>query len=99
MFESFFVAAADKLLNSDKKPEDGEQQAEGFSSYASYNSAGTLSEMVGRVFMLVVVLLLIAFFGQYLWNNYACKLLTVARPAKSVMEILALFIFLRLMFP
>jgi hypothetical protein len=60
---------------------------------------GDLAGMIGRVLALIFVLLLISFFGQYFWNNYVTSLLTIAKPAKSVMQILGLFIFVRLMFP
>lgn len=74
---------------------------EGFTAqgYPVGGMNGDLASMIGRILALVFVLLLISFFGQYFWNQYVTKLFTIARPATSVMQILGLFIFIRLMFP
>jgi len=48
-------------------------------------------------FMIVVVLL--AFVGKFLWNGIVVDLFTFARPAKSVWQILGLMVFIGLMLP
>ena len=84
----------------EKHMEEGDKM-EGFSPMygPAMGAQGDLAGMIGRVVALLFVLLLISFFGQYFWNNYVTSLLTIAKPAKSVMNILGLFIFIRLMFP
>lgn len=109
MLESFFVSAAKTAMNGEHGFEkdgehgfekDGEHGFEGFTSYGpAMGAGGDLAGMIGRVLALLFVLLLISFFGQYFWNNYVTSLFTIAKPAKSVMQILGLFIFVRLMFP
>lgn len=112
MLEGFFVSAAksfaaakdDKVVEKKFAEHEGfEDNApeEGFSSYGAAPLSGDmeLASMIGRIVSLVFVLLLISFFGQYFWNNYVTKLFTIAKPATSVMQILGLFVFLRLMFP
>jgi hypothetical protein len=99
MLEGFFVDAAHSFMANEKPAE--EKKEEGFESMygPAMGAQGDLANMIGRVLALLFVLLLISFFGQYFWNNYVTSLLTIAKPAKSVMQILGLFIFLRLMFP
>lgn len=112
MLEGFFVSAAksfaaakdekglEKKFADPEGFEDKEVPVEGFSSYGAPLSGDMeLASMIGRIVSLVFVLLLISFFGQYFWNNYVTKLFTIAKPATSVMQILGLFVFLRLMFP
>jgi hypothetical protein len=115
MIEGFFSDCARAFANSTKdkhfeeeKPKDEEEAAlfakeEGFTAtgypVGGVGVNGDLASMIGRILALVFVLLLISFFGQYFWNQYVTKLFTVARPATSVMQILGLFIFIRLMFP
>jgi hypothetical protein len=43
-----------------------------------------------------VVILIVAYFGKFLWNNYITKIVSVAKPARSWVDIIALFIFVRL---
>lgn len=114
MLEGFFTSAAKTFMASknrkgfgehdeEKKEafgEHDEEKNEGFSSYGPTMGDGRdLAGMIGRVLALIFVLLLISFFGQYFWNNYVTSLFTFTKPAKSVMQILGLFIFVRLMFP
>jgi len=111
MLEGFFTSAANTFMTADNgngfedKDDKGFEEHdgnkfEGFSSYGpAMGAGGDLAGMIGRVLALLFVLLLISFFGQYFWNNYVTSLFTIAKPAKSVMQILGLFIFVRLMFP
>ena len=107
MLEGFFTSAANTFMTADNgngfedHGEHEEGKMEGFSPMygPAMGAQGDLAGMIGRVVALLFVLLLISFFGQYFWNNYVTSLLTIAKPAKSVMNILGLFIFIRLMFP
>jgi hypothetical protein len=112
MLEGFFTSAAQTFMAEDghhggsfEEHQDsngaGETPQEGFAPmYAPASGMqGDLAGMIGRVLALLFVLLLISFFGQYFWNTYVTTLFTVTKPAKSVMQILGLFIFVRLMFP
>jgi hypothetical protein len=97
MLERFFVDAAHSFMKDDEhKFED--DKSEGFANHGPV-MGDDLASMVGRILALLFVLLLISFFGQYFWNNYVVSLFSIAKPAKSVMQILGLFIFVRLMFP
>ena len=46
-----------------------------------------------------IILLLILFFGQYLWNNILVVLVPAVKPAKSVWQILGLAILISLLMP
>lgn len=71
---------------------------EGFSSARGYPLMNeSMMSLVGRIVAMVLAILLIAMFGEYLWNNHVTKLLSVAKPTKSVMDIIALYVFVRLL--
>jgi len=115
MIEGFFVDAAHAFasVNSEEQKPEGEMHCTGEGAMEHENTeesfatrgyplgAGQrdLAGMIARVISLVLVLLLVSFFGQYFWNTYVTKIITIAKPATSVMQILGLFVFLRLMFP
>jgi hypothetical protein len=105
MLEGFLVNATNAFMNTSEQNNEAHNENgspdEGFAPmYApAMNVQNDLAGMIGRVLALLLVLLLISFFGQYFWNNYVTSLFTVTKPAKSVMQILGLFIFMRLMFP
>jgi hypothetical protein len=44
----------------------------------------------------MVALLLVALIGKYLWNEAVVQLIAVARPARSLWQVLGLFLFLAL---
>ncbi len=48
--------------------------------------------LIAAIIAFIIVVLLVIFFGKFLWNNSVVPLLTVARPATSVWQILGLFI-------
>jgi hypothetical protein len=54
---------------------------------------------LGSVVASLLVLLILCLFGQYLWNNALCPLVSVVRPAKSVFQILGVAILLSLLMP
>jgi hypothetical protein len=47
----------------------------------------------------VVSVIILAFVGKYLWNNIVCDLVTIAKPARNVWQILGLMIFMALVLP
>ena len=58
-----------------------------------------LVSFLGYLLGLVIALALIGFFGKWLWNYSIVNLVSVAKPVKSVWEIIALFFFLLLVAP
>lgn len=54
---------------------------------------------IGSIIAALVVLFLLCLFGQYLWNNALCPLVSVVRPAKSIFQILGVAILLSLLSP
>jgi hypothetical protein len=49
--------------------------------------------------IVVVILALVLIFGKYLWNNVACKYITIIKPVKNVIELLAIIVLLDLVLP
>jgi len=85
--------------NSQVVQEHEEAKKEGFSSVRGYPLMNeSMMSLLGRIAAMVVAVLLIAMFGEYLWNNHVTKLMSVAKPTKSVMDIIALYVFVRLLF-
>ncbi len=48
--------------------------------------------------VLIIYVLIILLIGQFLWNLVLCKLITIAKPAESIWQILGLAILLNLLF-
>lgn len=44
----------------------------------------------------IIALVILAFVGKYLWNNVVVDLVSFAKPAKSVWQVLGLMIFISL---
>jgi len=59
-------------------------------------SRDTYVDLIATLVAFVVTLVILAFIGQLLWNNVIVDLVSFARPAKSVWQILGLFIFISL---
>ena len=98
-FADFARSFAEKHNNDAMQKHAAEDdKAEGFSSLRGYPlmNESTMS-MLGRLLAMVVTILLIALFGEYLWNNHVTKIMSVAKPTKSVMDIIALYVFTRLL--
>jgi hypothetical protein len=55
-------------------------------------------DIVSQLLALVIAVLIVAFVGKWLWNNSVAELFTFARPVRSVWQIIALMLFLNLMF-
>ena len=56
------------------------------------------TEMVAVIIAFVLALIILSFVGKLLWNGVIVELFTCVRPAKNVLQILGLFIFLSLLF-
>jgi len=56
----------------------------------------SMMSLIGRIVAMVVAVLLIAMFGEYLWNTHVTKMMTIAKPTKSVFDIIGLYVFVRL---
>ena len=58
---------------------------------------GNVSEtevVVGELVLLLVIWVLVLLFAKFLWNNYACRFITVLKPVRSILDILALQVIL-----
>lgn len=54
---------------------------------------GNVSEtevVVGELVLLLVIWVLVLLFAKFLWNNYACRFITVLKPVRNILDILAL---------
>lgn len=47
----------------------------------------------------IISIVILAFVGKYLWNNIVCDLVSFAKPARNVWQILGLMIFISLVHP
>lgn len=56
----------------------------------------TYVDLIAILIAFVITLVILAFIGQLLWNNVVVDLISVAKPAKSVWQILGLFILVSL---
>ena len=45
----------------------------------------------------VVVLLILLYLGQYLWNNVLVKVCTIVKPVNSMWQILGLYVLLQIL--
>jgi hypothetical protein len=65
----------------------------------SFEDRRTWGTAVAGLLALIIIVVLIAFLGKWLWNNSMVPLVSVARPATSAWQILGLFVLLGLLFP
>jgi hypothetical protein len=56
-------------------------------------------DLIAVLIAFVLTLVILAFIGQLLWNNVVVDLISVAKPARSIWQVLGLFIFLSLVRP
>jgi hypothetical protein len=56
----------------------------------------TYVDLIAVLIAFVLSLVILAFIGQLLWNNVVVDLISVARPAKNVWQVLGLFIIVSL---
>ena len=66
---------------------------ESFTNVMEKNELSTSS-----VVMLLIYLVLLVMFGKYLWNEVACKHVSVLKPLSSVWQLLGLSILVQLFF-
>jgi len=60
------------------------------------NRRETYIQFVASVLAFIVSLIILAFIGQYLWNNAVVDIISFAKPARSIWQILGLMIFISL---
>ena len=53
-------------------------------------------ELVAQILAIILAFLIVAFVGKWLWNNSVAELFTFARPVRSVWQIIALILFIKL---
>lgn len=71
-------------------------------TFGDLNVANAQKSMLNRVMIIVfflVMLFIILFVGKFLWNNVACKYVTIIKPVPSVVELLALILIADLVLP
>ena len=74
--------------------------AEGFVSNGNVSQKRqAYMDFVVSLLTFVVVILLLSFFGKFLWNNVVVDLFSFAKPAKSLWQILGLMVFIGLVLP
>ena len=54
--------------------------------------------MVASLLAAVVYVLLIGFFGKFLWNNYLAKYVTIVKEVKGPVDIIAISVLLGLLY-
>jgi len=72
-------------------------------SLSDRNKSVSGKELITVIITFIIVLFILAFIGQFLWNAFIAGdggtgLITCARPASSVWQILGLYIFVGLFF-
>jgi hypothetical protein len=56
------------------------------------------SEALAAFIVLIIIIIFILIIGKFLWNVVLCRLLTIAKPADSIWQILGLAILLNLIY-
>jgi len=54
------------------------------------------TELIATLLSFIIAITLLAFIGKWLWNNVIIDLFTIAKPVRSIWQILGLMIFLAL---
>jgi len=67
---------------------------EGMNGVSAWNG----SEALAAFIVLIIIIIFILIIGKFLWNVVLCKLLTIAKPADSIWQILGLAILLNLIY-
>jgi glucan phosphoethanolaminetransferase (alkaline phosphatase superfamily) len=84
--ETLQTAINSALKNSNTK--------EGMNGVSSWNGSEALASFI----VLIIIILFILIIGKFLWNVVLCRLLTIAKPADSIWQILGLAILLNLIY-
>jgi hypothetical protein len=56
-------------------------------------------DFVSMVLAFLIALVILGFVGRLLWDNVIVNLFTIARPARSIWQIIGLMIFTALLYP
>jgi hypothetical protein len=67
---------------------------EGMNGVSSWNG----SEALAAFIVMIIIIIFILIIGKFLWNVVLCRLLTIAKPADSIWQILGLAILLNLIY-
>jgi hypothetical protein len=67
---------------------------EGMNGISNWNGSEALSAFI----VMIIIIIFILIIGKFLWNVVLCKLLTIAKPADSIWQILGLAILLNLIY-
>ena len=65
----------------------------------AYKPPPAYAEALAAILAFTLSILLVSFIGMWLWNYSVVPLFEFARPAKSVMQILGLMVFVALIHP
>ena len=65
----------------------------------AYKAPPAYAEALAALFGFVLAILLLSFIGMWLWNYSVVPLFEFARPAKSILQILGLVLFITLVHP
>jgi len=84
--ETLQTAITEALTNGNTK--------EGMNGVSSWNG----SEALAAFIVMIIIILFILIIGKFLWNVVLCRLLTIAKPADSIWQILGLAILLNLIY-
>jgi hypothetical protein len=84
--ETLQTAIKEALTNGNTK--------EGMNGVSAWNG----SEALATFIVLIIIIIFILIIGKFLWNVVLCKLLTIAKPADSIWQILGLAILLNLIY-
>lgn len=66
---------------------------------ASHRQDPIYAEAIAVILTFFITILIVSFFGLWLWNFSVVPLFEFARPAKSIFQILGLMVFLALVNP
>ena len=67
---------------------------EGMNGVTSWNG----SEALAAFIVLIIYVVFILIIGKFLWNEVLCKIVTIAKPASSIWQILGLAILFNLIY-
>lgn len=77
-------------LNAALKP----NTQEGMNGVTSWNG----SEALAAFIVLIIYVIFILIIGKFLWNEVLCKIVSIAKPASSIWQILGLAILFNLIY-
>jgi hypothetical protein len=77
----------------------GTSMMDAMSGHESFSNVMQKNELTtSDVVILVIYLVLLIIFGKYLWNEVACKHVTVLKPLSSVWQLLGLSLLVQMFF-